>query len=627
LYVWGYNYYGQLGLGDTNNRTTPHKLKFSTPICGISCGYNHSMLVDKQGNVFTWGNNVNGELGLGHTIHQTAPTRVDLGTAVITAVACGANHSMALDTNGEVWCWGYNEQGQLGIGDYSNRLTPQHLPLDFPAVAIGCGGCHSLVLDKNGDVWGFGFNGNGELGSGDSQNRLIPGKIEIGCGKVTSISCGYNHSIVLNQKGECWIWGFNAYGQLGLGDTNRRVRPEKLKFDFSVSQLGGGGLYSMFVDTHGNLYSCGHNGNGELGLGNTKNFFSPQRIDAIRDVASLACCYNHTLVVDTHGDIYVWGKNESGQLGLVDTYPLHMTPTKLPIKGFLKKKQTQLYFTFPERTQATFADLNFKTQDGKIFLVHSAIIAHRCPILSKSDTKTIPLTSSVFKLFIDFIYETMPSDSDLIDQISLFDIVALLHFSKLYSQKDVASFCQNYLLKNMTKKDLNPILEQLYLLNETLSEVPPPGHSQALVLASPPAGVLDADDDSGAVEDPHAHDLQPPENLSLELDWCVSYLGKHNILPSIRSLKKFSDDFGEKILKEFHTPSSTFTTFPVVKPTSIRSTLNDLFVTGLKYDFKIKIGNSSFLVHKCILCKWEYFKLLLLSDLHEVTHKTNMPEA
>lgn len=65
LYVWGYNYYGQLGLGDTANRTTPQKLKFKTPISLMSCGYNHSMILDKKGNVWAWGNNVNGEIGVG----------------------------------------------------------------------------------------------------------------------------------------------------------------------------------------------------------------------------------------------------------------------------------------------------------------------------------------------------------------------------------------------------------------------------------------------------------------------------------------------------------------------------------------------------------------------------------
>lgn len=108
LFVWGYNYYGQLGLGDTSNRTAPQKLKFKTPILAISCGYNHSMILDKRGNVWTWGNNVNGELGVGDTTHRTTPQKVDLTCvgALVVTVACGANHSMILDENGEVWCWG-----------------------------------------------------------------------------------------------------------------------------------------------------------------------------------------------------------------------------------------------------------------------------------------------------------------------------------------------------------------------------------------------------------------------------------------------------------------------------------------------------------------------------------------
>ena len=134
------------------------------------------MALKKDGTLWAWGNNDFGELGLGDTIEQHAPTQV--GTANDWAAAyCLGHHSVALKKDGTLWAWGENSYGQLGVGDTTDRSSPTQVGSARDWAAIAPGGSdsyHTLALKKDGTLWAWGFNRFGQLGLGDTTDRLTP---------------------------------------------------------------------------------------------------------------------------------------------------------------------------------------------------------------------------------------------------------------------------------------------------------------------------------------------------------------------------------------------------------------------------------------------------------------------
>ncbi len=178
--AWGDNYYGQVGDGTTNNYRTvpvPVGLPAGAEVTAVAGGDAHSLAVTSAGTVLAWGRNRVGQLGDGSNINRSTPVDVRLppGTTV-TAVAAGFNHSLALTSTGTVLAWGDNSTGQLGDGTATNRSTP--VAVSFPPgtviTAVAAGGVHSLALTSAGTVFAWGDNSSAQLGDGSTMNRSTP---------------------------------------------------------------------------------------------------------------------------------------------------------------------------------------------------------------------------------------------------------------------------------------------------------------------------------------------------------------------------------------------------------------------------------------------------------------------
>ncbi|HLZ19882.1 MAG TPA: SdrD B-like domain-containing protein, partial [Smithellaceae bacterium] len=132
-------------------------------------------------------------------------------TAVITpAIAAGYSHSLALKSDGTVWAWGNNGNGQLGIGTITNSYIPAQVSGLTDVIAIAAGGHHSLAIKANGTVWAWGYNGYGQLGIGTTTNSLTPVQVSNLSG-ITAIAAGGNHSLALTSSGGVRAWGLNSY--------------------------------------------------------------------------------------------------------------------------------------------------------------------------------------------------------------------------------------------------------------------------------------------------------------------------------------------------------------------------------------------------------------------------------
>lgn len=224
LWTWGRNFAGQLGLGDTTNRSSPVQVGSASNWLTVACGYNHTGAITTNGTLYMWGGNAQGQLGLGDTNNRSSPTQVG-ALSIWTQVACGGQYyTAAIQSNGTLWSWGLNNNGQLGLNDTANRSSPAQVGTLTTWRQVSCGQIHTLAIQTDGTLWSWGVNNSGQLGLGDTVNRSSPVQI----GALTNwaqVSCGYNHVIALQSNGTLWTWGRNDIGQLGLSNTINRSSP------------------------------------------------------------------------------------------------------------------------------------------------------------------------------------------------------------------------------------------------------------------------------------------------------------------------------------------------------------------------------------------------------------------
>jgi hypothetical protein len=190
---------------------------FRSGVVAVCGGIGHSVALDSNGRVWAWGRNAEGQLGDGSTTDSSVPVPVSNISRVL-AIAGSGGHSLALDSNGRVWAWGQNREGQLGDGSTTDSSVPVQVSNLWGVIAIAGGGGHSLALDSNGKVWAWGDNWFGQLGDGSTTDSSVPVQVSNLWG-VIAIAGGGGHSLALEPNGKVWAWGSNTFGELGNGNT------------------------------------------------------------------------------------------------------------------------------------------------------------------------------------------------------------------------------------------------------------------------------------------------------------------------------------------------------------------------------------------------------------------------
>jgi alpha-tubulin suppressor-like RCC1 family protein len=235
LMAWGQNTSGQLGLGNMNPVNQPTQIVVAVPASkpvwtSLACSASYSLALRSDGIVFAWGDNTNGQLGqLGGSIQITTPTAITLLTVLVLGIAAGTNHAAAIGQDNTLWMWGSNGSGQLGLGASG---TPTNYP--FPSqlgtdlwVAVACGGAHTMAIHLTDQtLWTWGSNSDGQLGDGTTTDVLAPK--QIGTGRWVAVAAGKSHSMAIDTNGNLWAWGRNAEGQLGNGSTTALLVPTQI---------------------------------------------------------------------------------------------------------------------------------------------------------------------------------------------------------------------------------------------------------------------------------------------------------------------------------------------------------------------------------------------------------------
>ncbi|XP_018584674.2 RCC1 and BTB domain-containing protein 1-like isoform X1 [Scleropages formosus] len=237
VYVFGLNCSNCLGTGDSQSTIVPRKVACLTgkKVASFSYGSGpHVLLATEEGELFAWGHNGYSQLGNGTANQAVSPVLVsaNLLTKKVTDVACGSHHSMARTSEGEVFAWGYNNCGQVGSGTSTNQPTPRRVSnclQNKTVVGIACGQTSSMAVVDNGEVYAWGYNGNGQLGLGTNVNQLTPCRLTALQGLcVLQIACGYAHTLALTDEGLLYAWGANTYGQLGTGTKSNQLSPVQI---------------------------------------------------------------------------------------------------------------------------------------------------------------------------------------------------------------------------------------------------------------------------------------------------------------------------------------------------------------------------------------------------------------
>ncbi|XP_041067079.1 X-linked retinitis pigmentosa GTPase regulator [Carcharodon carcharias] len=311
LYMFGSNNWGQLGLGTKNtiNKPTCVKALKSEKVKHVACGRNHTLVCTEQGNVYATGDNSEGQLGLGDTEGKTTFQLVEFFTnkQKIKHLAAGSNISAALTENGNLFMWGDNSEGQIGLDSKNNASVPHQVDVGKPICWVSCGYYHSAFVTDDGQLYAFGESDNGKLGLllDHPINHRIPQPVSGISGKVNQVSCGGDHTIVLAEE-DVYAFGFGQFGQLGHGtfifESSLPKVVEHLKKK-NVRFISCGENHTAVVTGNGLLYTFGDGRHGKLGLGeeNFTNQFKPTLCSKFLKLAvqSVACGGCHMLVLAT----------------------------------------------------------------------------------------------------------------------------------------------------------------------------------------------------------------------------------------------------------------------------------------------------------------------------------------
>lgn len=285
----------------------------------IAAGGWHSLVICNDSTVKAFGENASGQLGDGTTTDQNLPVNVT-GLTGIIAVSGGGDqleaHSMALKSDGTVWCWGSNLYGGLGNGSTTNSLMPVQAVTLTNMVDVSAGGWHSAALKNDGTVWTWGWNTDGQLGDGSTTDRTIPGVVP-GLNNVVAIEAGIYHVLALKSDSTVWAWGDNVSGQIGDGSTIDRTSPVQVAGLSQVVKISAGRFFSLAVKSDGTVWTWGENLYGQLGNGSNVDSPIPLQVTGLSGITSaiVATGAFHCMVEKNDNTVWAWGRNTYGNLG------------------------------------------------------------------------------------------------------------------------------------------------------------------------------------------------------------------------------------------------------------------------------------------------------------------------
>ena len=359
VYASGENVVGQLGIETTgfDIKTpviVPLPAELEGKVVAVGGSLLHTLLLSEDGTVYSFGFNNNGGLGVGDEEARLGVVAVEgLEDVTITQIAAGSTTSFAISDTGTLYAWGANSNGQLGLGDRTERHTPTEVTAlsGETVIEISSDVSHTLVLTESGAVYAFGSNRDHQV-SGATDTRIVdPVLVEGLPADIVSVTAAGRTSYAVTSDGRVFGWGESRNGQMLVGTDNGdgtftvdeadvEAPRELVELPDGVVQVIGGARWSMALTEDGDVYAWGPNDVGPTGAldgdSSVESDFSflPTLIAELDDVnvVELVSGPNSILAVTDTGAIYGWGSNSDGRLGFVSSGTVY-TPTLIEFDG------------------------------------------------------------------------------------------------------------------------------------------------------------------------------------------------------------------------------------------------------------------------------------------------------
>ena len=323
LYAWGPNSVGMLGNNsDVESVSQPvQNIMNSSYWLKISSGYTTAAAIKNDNTLWLWGNNFYYMIGNGADVIETysSPVQTAIGGNNWLQISVGRWFSAAITNSNVLYMWGYNAEGGCGTNTSEMLIsTPTQIVSSNNWLNVSCGGSHVMAVKTNGSLWGWGNNQNGQLGltnvSGTNYSSPVQ-TISQGTNWV-QVACGLNHSLGLKNDGSMWVWGYNYYGQLGnnQASTTGIYSPVKIGTNSWV-QVAAGYNMSAAIRNDGALFTWGFNGYGSLGDSTVISRSSPAQIGANLTWVEISVGASNISARKTDGTIWTAGNGTFGRIG------------------------------------------------------------------------------------------------------------------------------------------------------------------------------------------------------------------------------------------------------------------------------------------------------------------------